>query len=73
LQQINKMKKINSTKKIHMKKMKLQLLKIGLIWKKNLTTTFIQLLRTKTIKNKIKNKYSEKIMKKEEEKNLTLM
>ena len=25
--------------------------------KKNLTTTFIQLLRTKTIKNKIKNKY----------------
>jgi hypothetical protein len=33
--------------------------------KKNLTTTFIQLLRTKTIKNKIKNKYSEKIMKKE--------
>ena len=73
MQQINKMKKINSTKKIHMKKMKLQLLKIGLIWKKNLTTTFIQLLRTKTIKNKIKNKYSEKIMKKEEEKNLTLM
>jgi hypothetical protein len=28
--------------------------------KKNLTTTFIQLLRTKIIKNKIKNKYSEK-------------
>jgi len=28
--------------------------------KKNITTTFIQLLRTKTIKNKIKNKYSEK-------------
>ena len=28
LQQINKMKKINSTKKIQMKKMKLQLLKI---------------------------------------------
>jgi hypothetical protein len=28
--------------------------------KKNLTTTFIQLLRTKTIKNKIENKYSEK-------------
>jgi hypothetical protein len=28
--------------------------------KKNLTTTFIQLLRTKTIKNKIKNKYIEK-------------
>jgi len=28
--------------------------------KKNPTITFIQLLRTKTIKNKIKNKYSEK-------------
>ena len=28
--------------------------------KKNLTTKFIQLLRTKTIKNRIKNKYSEK-------------
>ena len=28
--------------------------------KKNPTTTFIQLLRTKTIKNKIKNNYSEK-------------
>ena len=28
--------------------------------KKNLTTTFIQLLRTKSIKNKIKNKYTEK-------------
>ena len=28
--------------------------------KKNPTTTFIQLLRKKTIKNKIKNKYSEK-------------
>jgi hypothetical protein len=41
--------------------------------KKNLTTTFIQLLRTKTIKNKIKNKYSEKIMKKKEKKNLNLM
>jgi len=26
--------------------------------KKNLTITFIQLLRTKTIKNKIKNKYN---------------
>jgi hypothetical protein len=26
----------------------------------NLTATFIQLLRTKTIKNKTKNKYSEK-------------
>ena len=28
--------------------------------KKNPTTIFIQLLRTKTIKNKVKNKYSEK-------------
>jgi len=28
--------------------------------KQILTTTFIQLLRTKTIKNKIKNKYSKK-------------
>jgi hypothetical protein len=36
--------------------------------KKNLTTIFIQLLIIKTIKNKIKNKYSEKIMKKEEKK-----
>jgi hypothetical protein len=34
--------------------------------KKNPTTTFIQLLRTKTIKIKIKNKYSEKNTKKEE-------
>jgi hypothetical protein len=34
--------------------------------KKNPTTTFIQLLRTKTIKNKIKNKYSEKNTKKED-------
>jgi hypothetical protein len=34
--------------------------------KKNPTTTFIQLLRTKTIKNKIKNKYSEKNTKNEE-------
>jgi hypothetical protein len=34
--------------------------------KKNPTTTFIQLLRTKTIKNKIKNKYSKKNTKKEE-------
>ena len=45
--------------------------------KTNLTTIFIQLLITKTIKNKIKNKYSGKIMKKEEKrrkkKNLTLM
>jgi hypothetical protein len=32
--------------------------------KKNPATTFIQLLRTKTIKNKIKNKYSEKALKK---------
>jgi len=36
--------------------------------KKNLTTTFIELLRTKTIKNKIKNKYSEKQFMKKEEK-----
>jgi intergrase/recombinase len=36
--------------------------------KKNLTTTFIQLLRTKTIKNKIKNKYSEKNHEKKEKK-----
>jgi hypothetical protein len=41
--------------------------------KKNPTTTFIQLLRTKTIKNKIKNKYSEKNMKKEEFFFFTLM
>jgi hypothetical protein len=34
--------------------------------KKNPTTTFIQLLRTNTIKNKIKNKYIEKNTKKEE-------
>jgi len=34
--------------------------------KTNPTTTFIQLLRTKTIKNKIKNKYSENNTKKEE-------
>ena len=34
--------------------MKLQLLKIDLILKKNPTTTFIQLLRTKQFKNKIK-------------------
>jgi hypothetical protein len=40
---------------------------------KNPTTTFIQLLRTKTIKNKIKNKYSEKNMKKIEKRNFTLM
>jgi hypothetical protein len=33
--------------------------------KKNLTTTFIQLLRTKKFKNKIKNEYSEKKMRKE--------
>jgi len=36
--------------------------------KKNPTTTLIQLLRTKTIKNKIKNKYSEKNMKKKRKK-----
>jgi hypothetical protein len=41
--------------------------------KKNLTITFIQLLRTKKFKNKIKNKYSEKIMKRRRKKNLTLM
>jgi hypothetical protein len=39
--------------------------------KKNPTTTFIQLLRTKTIKNKIRNKYSEKNMKKKEKKILS--
>jgi hypothetical protein len=33
--------------------------------KKNLTTTLIQLLRTKTFKNKIKNNIVKKIMKKE--------
>ena len=32
--------------------------------KKNPTTTFIQLLGTKTIKNEIKNKYNEKNTKK---------
>jgi hypothetical protein len=32
--------------------------------KKNHTITFIQLLRTKKIKNKIKNKYSKKNIKK---------
>ena len=42
--------------------------------KKNLTTTFIQLLRTKSIKNKIKNKYSEKNHEKiRKKKNHTLM
>jgi len=42
--------------------------------KKYLTTTFIELLRTKTIKNKIKNKYSEKNHeKRRKKKNLTLM
>ena len=42
--------------------------------KKNPRTTFIQLLRTKTNKNKIKNKYSEKNTKKNKKKrNLTLM
>ena len=42
--------------------------------KTNLTTTFIQLLRTKTIKNKIKNKYSENNHeKRRKKKNLTLM
>jgi len=33
----------------------------------------MQLLRTKTIKNKINNKYKEKNTKKEEKKNLILM
>jgi hypothetical protein len=37
-----------------------------ILYEKNPTTTFIQLLRTKTIKNKIKNKYCEKNTKKEE-------
>jgi len=41
--------------------------------KKNLKTTFIQLLRTKKIKKKIKNKYSEKNHEKRRKKNLTLM
>ena len=42
--------------------------------KQNLTTTFIQLLRTKTIKNKIKNKYSEKNHeKRRKKKTFTLM
>ena len=42
--------------------------------KKRITTTFIQLLRTKTIKNKIKNKYSEKNHEnRRKKKNLTLM
>jgi hypothetical protein len=41
--------------------------------KKNLTTIFIQLLRTKTIKNKIKNKYSEKNHEERRKKKLTLM
>jgi len=67
-----------------MKKMKLQLPKFKnpinkstKNWshmKTNLTTTFIQLLRTKTIKNKIKNKYSEKNHeKRRKKKSLTLM
>jgi len=41
--------------------------------KKNPTTIFIELLRTKTIKNKIKNKYSEKKQEKRRRKNLTLI
>jgi len=41
--------------------------------KKNVTTTFIQLLRTKTNKNKIKNKYSENNHETRRKKNLTLM
>jgi hypothetical protein len=43
-------------------------------YEKNIPTTiFIQLLRTKTIKNKIKNKYNEKKHEKRKKKNLTLM
>jgi hypothetical protein len=41
--------------------------------KKNLTTTFIQLLRTKTIKNKIKTNIVKKIMKKEEKSYLNVV
>ena len=42
--------------------------------KNNLTTTFIHLLRKKTIKNKIKNKYSEKNHeKRRKKKNINLM
>ena len=42
--------------------------------KKNLTTKFIQLLRTKTIKNRIKNKYIENNNeKRRKKKNITLM
>jgi hypothetical protein len=42
--------------------------------KKNPTTIFTQLLRTKAIKNKKKNKYSEKTWKKKKKKkNLTLI
>jgi hypothetical protein len=37
-------------------------------YKKNLTTTFIQLLRTKTIKNKIKNIVKKSWKKKKKEK-----
>ena len=44
-----------------------------IIWKKNPTTTFIQLFRTKKFKNKIKNKYSEKKQEKRRRKNLTLI
>jgi hypothetical protein len=40
-------------------------------YKKNPTTIFMQLLRTKTIKNKINNKYKEKNTKKEEKKILS--
>ena len=38
--------------------------------KKNPTSIFIQLLRTKTIKNKIKKNIVKKIMKKEEKKKI---
>jgi hypothetical protein len=41
-------------------------------YEKNPTTIFIQLLRTKTIKNKIKNKYSEKNTKKKKKEKLYL-
>ena len=41
--------------------------------KKNPTTIFIQLLRTKIFKNKIKNKYSEKNTKKEKKSYLNVV
>jgi hypothetical protein len=39
-------------------------------YEKNLTTTFIQLLRTKAIKNKIKTNIVKTIMKKEEKRKI---